>query len=213
MSNKTQFTMTEAAKIIGIGRTTFYDHIEKRGISIIGADTKSPKVDASELIRAYPDKELNFDAIKDAPAIKADDAAGVSDVSGGVGQVSESVQREIEALRSERERERRIYEDQIDHLKDTLQRAQEGQNKLTLLLEHHSKDQKGDDWKQAIDAMEKRLANTDDVMRELREENKRLKLREEEREKRMEARRIEKEAAAKAAEAAANKSFFKKLFG
>lgn len=55
-TSQTKVSINKAAKIVGLGRSTFYRHIEEKGISIENRDTSRPKVDVSELIRVYGDR-------------------------------------------------------------------------------------------------------------------------------------------------------------
>ena len=48
--------ISEAAKMAGITRATFYRHIEAKGITIEKDTDSNPKVDVSELVRVYGDK-------------------------------------------------------------------------------------------------------------------------------------------------------------
>ncbi len=51
-----KYSISEAARIVGITRKTFYKHIDKKGISMEKDDNRNPLVDASELIRIYGDR-------------------------------------------------------------------------------------------------------------------------------------------------------------
>jgi len=87
------------------------------------------------------------------------------------------------------------YVAQIDHLQQALEKAQEGQNRVTLLLEQRSTDSNA--WQASLDAMSEKIANqTNRQIAALQErhDNELKKLK----------RALHKER---------NKSFWKKMFG
>ncbi|MEL7118748.1 MAG: hypothetical protein AAFO07_04885 [Bacteroidota bacterium] len=47
------FDKTKAAKLAGVSRRTFYNHIKKKGISVILDEDNNEKIDLSELKRVY----------------------------------------------------------------------------------------------------------------------------------------------------------------
>lgn len=61
-----KYSISEAARIVGITRKTFYKHIDKKGISMEQDDNGNPLVDASELIRIYGDR-CTFDTEEQQP--------------------------------------------------------------------------------------------------------------------------------------------------
>ena len=49
-------SITQAAKLVGVTRSTMHKHIDKKGITVDrDEEGKNPKIDVSELIRVYGD--------------------------------------------------------------------------------------------------------------------------------------------------------------
>jgi hypothetical protein len=123
-----QVSLSEAAKMVGITRSTLYAHIREKGISVIDAKTKRPKIDVSELVRVYGDKVTPLDQIT---------ASRVSKIAEG----EQSMATEVAVLRErlktaelERERERRQLSEQIENLQELLKKEQEVVGKVTAQL-------------------------------------------------------------------------------
>lgn len=123
-----QVSLSEAAKMVGITRSTLYTHIKDKGISVIDGDTKRPKIDVSELIRVYGDKVR---PLNDAPVTKAPKAdAAHQDIITEVTVLREK----LKTVDLERDRERRQLSEQIENLQEQVKRQQEIVGKVTALL-------------------------------------------------------------------------------
>ena len=147
----TQYSISAANRITGKSRTTIAKHIRTGRLSVTQDDQGNKFIDAAELIRVYGD-DCNFDREEsDSEQTSPDQLSGSGHHE--VRQLKSQLEREI----AERERERQQYREQVEHLQETLKRAQEGQNIATRLLENQTQG-KGD-WEQAIRALENRLAN------------------------------------------------------
>ena len=123
-----QVSLSEAAKMVGITRSTLYAHIKEKGISVIDAKTKRPKIDASELVRVYGDKVKPLDQVTASRASKS-------------AQEEQSLATEVAVLRErlktadiERERERRQLSEQIENLQELLKKEQDVVGKVTAQL-------------------------------------------------------------------------------
>ena len=57
-------SITKAAKMVGVQRSTFYRHVKEKGISLEDTDTKRPKVDVSELVRVYGDQLKTIEQVE-----------------------------------------------------------------------------------------------------------------------------------------------------
>ena len=161
----TQYTISAANRITGKSRTTIAKHIRTGRLSVTVDEQGNKLIDAAELHRVYGD-DCNFD--REQSTAEQGTAAQLSSPSHlEVQRLKDLLDREV----TERERESRQYREQVEHLQETLKRAQEGQNLATKLLEHQTQG-KGN-WEQAIQALEKRLANQERTTRaeidELRE--------------------------------------------
>jgi hypothetical protein len=214
-----QVTISKAADMIGITRATLYRHIEKKGISVVKDDDDNPKIDVSELIRVYGSK------VKIDNNTSSDDT-GDTDANTVIKQSKTSTKTqgntvELEVLKErvkhlelsntkaeqERRREREQFEERVDQLQDTLKKAQDNQNKTTLLLEHFTKDGAGEkSWKISLKALEERIANQEKVAEEETLEKAALQKQIEE-----QAKTLKEKEEALALEK--SKSFIHKLFG
>jgi excisionase family DNA binding protein len=162
MTNPTQVTITEAAQMVGIQRSTFYRHIEEKGISLIKTPGTHPKVDVSELIRVYGDKvkitSSDTTKIEQTPLKKSSDETKTD----GANESEKHISEKLSILEKERQREREQFNDQIDHLRDMLKSEQEERRKITALItDQTEKSSKAEEWKQAFKSLEERIANQD----------------------------------------------------
>jgi peptidoglycan hydrolase CwlO-like protein len=154
----TKYSISAASRITGKSRTTIAKHLKEGKLSSEDDGAGARVIDASELIRVYGDA-CRFDAeegARDPSSPKAADGRG--DQSGQPDLPN--VQRQLDDQIKERERERQQFQQQIEHLKDALKLAQEGQNKAMLLLEHGKAG--GGEWEQKIKALEARIANQEE---------------------------------------------------
>jgi len=67
-----EVSISTAAKMVGVERSTFYRHIDTKGINLIDADTKRPKVAVTELIRVYGTSIRMPDQIDDKKKLSRD---------------------------------------------------------------------------------------------------------------------------------------------
>jgi len=191
--NKTKFNITEAAKIAGVTRKTFYQHINKKGISTSADDNGKTLIDASELIRIYGDK-CKFDGDKEK--------IGGSFTKEAVGNTTTQV--ETKLLEQELKMTRQAKDSEISRLEDHIEalekRISEQKSQFTMLLEDkRAGGNEENKWEKAINAIEKRVAN-----QESRAQNEKER-----------ADKILKQNLflKKQLEEEKNKSFLKKLFG
>jgi AcrR family transcriptional regulator len=178
---------TDAAKVAGVSRRSFYNHIPKKKISVTQDADGEEKVDVSELKRVYGDERVALNLKK-----FLDERGGVQereDVQPTVVQPSANNNKaeiELEVLRErlnhfdeykqERVREREQLEERIGQLESTLQQALDNQNKTTLLLEHYTKGEEGsDDWKKSIKALEEKIENQEKESKEKAEQDEKHK--------------------------------------
>ncbi len=126
-----QVSLSEAAKMAGITRSTLYAHIREKGITVIDADTKRPKIDVSELIRVYGDKVRPLSEIEAQNTAKKSNSLDRPDTLA----VEIAVLRErLKTSEVERDRERRQLSDQIENLQELLKKEQEVVGKVTAQL-------------------------------------------------------------------------------
>ncbi len=212
---QTEFNMTDAANIAGVSRRTFYNHIESKPITTKRNDSDEKVVDLSELKRVYGDETVlrNLQKMQSNDSVQERATAqgeGVQSVQvAGNGEI-ERLQAQIDALQNEKrlvEGKAEQIEEERNFLRERLTEAQEGQKRMTLLLENKSKDSDGNsDWQKSIKALESRIANQEKAEKDRQEreqklldENKRIKQAFSRQKKELEAEK--------------NKGFFQKLFG
>jgi hypothetical protein len=95
----------------------------------------------------------------------------------------EALENEKHLIQEQAKREREQVQDERDFLRKRLEEAQEGQKRITLLLEDHSNKQTGGGaWEKSIHALEQRIANQEKAAKERQEieqklldENRRIK--------------------------------------
>ncbi|MEM6801259.1 MAG: hypothetical protein AAF696_07630 [Bacteroidota bacterium] len=126
-------SITQAAKLVGVTRSTMHKHIDKKGITVDrDEEGKNPKIDVSELIRVYGNTLKSPDEVAQEAAKKGHPLQD-NTPSNTVIQ-TEILKERLSILERERDRERNQLLLQIDNLKESLSEAQEQQKKITLLL-------------------------------------------------------------------------------
>lgn len=140
-----------------MSRTTVGRHIAAGRLSCTRNEDGSVAIDASELIRVYGNA-CDFDRMK-----RGAKPSPVSD------SPSDDELREVQAkLETLQEKLLTQYRDEIEHLKEALAKAQDGQAKVTALLEGQRRSDT--DWQSATEASIAKIADeTQRKIRELRE--------------------------------------------
>jgi hypothetical protein len=146
----TTYTQRQAAKIVNKSRTTVGRHIASGRLSCSKNEDGSVAIDASELIRVYGD-ECNFDRIKKGTASPPESGPA------GADQLRE-LQAKMESLQ---EKMLRQYRNEIEHLKEALAKAQDGQVRVTALLEGQRTS--AGEWRIAMEEMATKIANQTDT--------------------------------------------------
>lgn len=148
-----QVSISTAAKMVGITRSTLYEHIREKGISLVDADTKRPKIDVSELVRVYGDKVTPLEKLNDnvRPTLAHPNESTLA-------AENAVLKKEIQLLVAERDRERRQLTDQIENLQESLKSAQDSASKVTALLtDQRSSAEKEKGQAEKIENLEKSL--------------------------------------------------------
>ncbi len=183
---------TEAVKTYNVSKPTLYEDMKKGRISYQKNERNKRRINVAELDRVYDkreggSKEENVKDRNDETELngtKSIDAAKI----------------EITYLKELNKQQKEQLEAQIQSLQGALDKAQEGQNRLTFLLEdQRSKESGAGDWEKVTKALEARLAN----------QEKAEKNREDREEKILRQNKILRNALKEEK----NKGFFKKLFG
>lgn len=156
MANQTKLSISKAAKMVGLPRSTFYRHIDEKSISLQDKDTARPTVDVSELIRVYGDKvktpermeqeeqrrKLSFGTQQDTPIEEKIELL--------------SLREKVRHLEELRQTEKNAAAEQIDLLKSMLDSEKDERRRATMLLT----DQRSEKERQAekLVAFEKELS-------------------------------------------------------
>jgi len=219
-------SITQAHKMTGVARSTIYKDMDEGKLSFSENGRGKREIMVSELQRVYGEIDqsaLNKKAPKKENTETSENVASVAERSETIKQApSDQVavlqerilslkgtvdEKEafIHDLKSERQKAREMHEEQLDSMKQSLDKAQDGYNQITKLLEDKTSES-GGEWQKTMKALESRIANQEKAEKDRQEreqklldENKRIK----------QAYSKQK----KALEAEQNKGFFQKLFG
>ena len=129
-------TKKDAADMAGVGRTTFYRHIEEKKISV----DSDGKIDVAELNRVYG----NIQTLEQAKAAKrSKKGQGPANQDLSLEIELKNLREALETANLERKRERDQYTDQIEHLKASLEKSMNQNEGLTrLLTDERTKEEK-----------------------------------------------------------------------
>jgi hypothetical protein len=131
MQNQTKVSLSQAAKMVGIQRSTLYRHIKERGITIDDEETNRPKIDISELIRVYGNKVRTLEQLQ------------LNDKAANQTEPDTDMEKEFELLRLREkvgyleqlhQTEKSRLEEQVGMLKELLGSEREERRKATALL-------------------------------------------------------------------------------
>ena len=186
-----KLTLGQAAKEVGLSKTAISNAIKNGRLSAGKKESGGYEIDPAELFRVYPPKE-SIDG-KDLTLVNPvnSEKSGVNvdaltEKVGGLSSLLDEKEKQIERLIREKEKTEELLDKQMEHSK-----------KITLLLENKS-DGAGE-WEKSIKALENRLANQEQAVRDRSEKEQKI-LR-------------QNKALKKALEEERNKSFWSKLFG
>ncbi len=177
-------TMKEAEALVPVSRTTLYND-KKAGTFSIEKNAKGRTViDISELQRVYGElnlaseqsKSVQLNSKSTKPDSKKPKVIMDSNIEATVElEVLKERIKHLEEIKVERLRDKEQFEERLEKMQTTLDKALENQNKTTLLLEHYTKeDGQNNDWKTKIEQMEKRIANQEQSEKEAIEKQKKL---------------------------------------
>lgn len=136
-------SISTAAKMVGIERSTLYRHIEEKSITVEDKDSKRPKIDVSELIRVYGDKVKTLDQIETGQDNKQTDK--VSHQTASNTSIEDKIELEIlkERLKNFEklhETEKGRLEEQIEMLKSALESEKQEKRTATAFLTDQRQD-------------------------------------------------------------------------
>lgn len=131
--------------MVGVDRSTFYRHVEEKGITLDKTSTKRPLVDVSELIRVYGDKVKSPDQIRQDNNLKE-----VSHPTLPNNSVEEQIElhtlrERVKHLQELRDTEKRGLEEQIEILKKQVETERAERQRATALLTDQREDKQKED--------------------------------------------------------------------
>ncbi len=175
--------MKEAEALVPVSRTTLYND-KKAGTFSVEKNAKGRTViDTSELQRVYGElnlpSEQSNNVQTDSKSTKPDKKKTATNENKQDARVELEVLKErvkhLEEIKIERQKDKEQFEERIEKMQATLDKALENQNKTTLLLEHYTKeDGQSNNWKTKIDKMEERISNQEQVERDALDKQKEL---------------------------------------
>ena len=134
-STQTKYNISEASRITGKSRNTIAAHLKAGKLSSKQDETGHKLIDGAELSRFYGDA-CDFERARPDAKTSQRPQANRAPKDEQAAQVElRSTQQLLESERNERERERQQLQARIDSLEEALERAQEGHNRVTMLLE------------------------------------------------------------------------------
>lgn len=169
-----ELTMKEAEQLVPVSRTTFFSDKKSGKFSVKRNARGKTVVDYAELERFYG--TLNKFPIE-SNEVQKDKVVPKETASSSNSSDIRYLKEQIELLKEAASEKENIYKEQLDDLREALKRAQEGQNRMTLLLEDKSSKEEGnsDNWKDAIEDLKKQIANQETEAKNKAEEEKQEK--------------------------------------
>lgn len=201
-------TPTKAVELFKVSKPTLYNDMKSGKLSFELDGRKKRKINVAELDRLYEKRSDTEEGLTSKIVNKKQNLTN-TDVS------QTNIEREIKSIREQIEsghkREVELLNNQIEQLQSQVESLNKNLNKaldVTALLEDK---REGKGTKES--EFDVKFKNMEQVIEELRTQNKHLLEKEDERQKRAEERRKQQREAEAALEEEKNKSFFQKLFG
>lgn len=176
-----KLTVLQIERMTGTSRTKVYNDIEDGTVTAEKNEKGKTVIDMSEAQRVYKFKTQPTDTEVQRSANPSVEVNENVQISNNIEK--KYLEAQIETLQVEREREREQLMERIGSLEGALQKSQDTQKQMTLLLEdQRQKDDGAGEWQKSMKAMESRIANQEKNEKERAEreqkiidENKRLK--------------------------------------
>lgn|GEM_PF-1690060 len=129
MTHQSKVSITKAAELLGIGRSTLYKHIDEKGISVEGKDTPRPKIDVSELIRVYGSRVKTPEQLEEEKQKSKLSEKTLPDTSLEEKIELQTLREKVKYLELLHSTEKGRLEDQIEMLRDMLDSEKEERRK------------------------------------------------------------------------------------
>ncbi len=196
-----KISVSQAAKLTGKSRETINKATKSGKITFTLNGSNHKEINVAELERVYPFVKSMEEVNQKPKAVKPSQPVSETDIQAELAALREKLagsEKTNELLLSERDRERRQLESEIDNLRSSLEKAQEQHGKALLLITDQSKksETERNNWEEPLAALKDQVANQQQEHLELKENAK----------KRIS--QLKKEL-----EQERTKSFFAKLFG
>lgn len=131
--------------MVGVDRSTFYRHVEEKGITLDKTSTKRPLVDVSELIRVYGDKVKSPDQIRQDNNLKEVTHPTLPNNSVEEQIELHTLRERVKHLQELRDTEKRGLEEQIEILKKQVETERAERQRATALLTDQREDKQKED--------------------------------------------------------------------
>lgn len=131
--------------MVGVDRSTFYRHVEEKGITLDKTSTKRPLVDVSELIRVYGDKVKSPDQIRQGNNLKEVSHSTLPNNSVEEQIELHTLRERVKHLQELRDTEKRGLEEQIEILKKQVESERAERQRATALLTDQREDKQKED--------------------------------------------------------------------
>ena len=163
-TTKTKFNQSEAARIVGCARNTIAAHIKSGRLSASKDSANNLVIDRSELLRVYGN-EIDFERVGGSAKPKQDEEKTASGKGGHQLHAQlRMTEQLLEAQTEERSRERARMETEIHRLEAMLERSEERQSKITLLLEDRTRGIGA--WEKSFQELQRQVAEQEKTLRE-----------------------------------------------
>jgi len=180
-------SISEAHKMTGVARSTIYKDIDDGKLSCTTSSRGKKTIMVSELQRVYGniklletdevdiEQKLSSNVVEDKKrsnntnSSTTDQIAVLQERIESLTLRMQNKEEFIDDLKEERKKNRAMFEEQIESLKEALNKSQENQNKTTLLLEHYTKGEgavSDNSWQKSLKALEDRIANQEAAVQE-----------------------------------------------
>lgn len=189
-------SITQAHKMTGVARSTIYKDMEEGKLSFTESGRGKKEIMISELERVYGDidqtalnkkakktdntetSENVVDVVERTETTKSAPTDQIAVLQERIASLKSTVEDKdtfIDDLKSERQKSREMYEEQLEGLKQSLDKAQDGFNQITKLLEDKSKEGGNTvGWDKTLRALENRIANQEKAEKERLEREEKL---------------------------------------
>lgn len=123
---------TQAAKTAKVSRATIYNDMKSGKLSFERLANRNTKIDISELERVYGTLDIAEDK-KMSKNVKLDKSSTNTERQAGEGE-TDWLRQQIKNTDVERERERKQFSSEIEHLRERLDKSDQERGKLTAVI-------------------------------------------------------------------------------